>query len=154
MASNANRVLRQLALPVPWEAHQPRTIGGGSSKPAALEFFAGSGLVTEGLSEHFDTIWANDICPKKASVFRANHPHCPLEVRSVTEIRGGDLPDACLSWASFPCQDLSLAGNIGGIRSSRSGLVWQWLRVMDEMKRAQLSGARQVGAKVTERPHG
>ncbi len=39
-----------------------------------------------------------------------------------------------LSWASFPCQDLSLAGLTGGIHAQRSGLVWQWLRIMDEMQ--------------------
>lgn len=38
-----------------------------------------------------------------------------------------------MSWASFPCQDLSLAGSLGGIHASRSGLVWEWLRVLDEM---------------------
>ena len=47
--------------------------------------------------------------------------------------RGNDLPFAHLSWASFPCQDLSLAGSIGGIHAPRSGLVWEWLRVLDEM---------------------
>jgi len=106
---------------------------GSVSRSTALDFFAGSGLVTEGLKDRFDTVWANDICPKKAAVFRANHPDCPLHVCSIEEIRGRDLPDACLSWASFPCQDLSLAGNMHGIDSARSGLVWQWLRVMDEM---------------------
>jgi DNA (cytosine-5)-methyltransferase 1 len=38
-----------------------------------------------------------------------------------------------LAWASFPCQDLSLAGLAAGIHGRRSGLVWQWLRVIDEM---------------------
>jgi DNA (cytosine-5)-methyltransferase 1 len=51
----------------------------------------------------------------------------------VTEVNGKRLPPALLSWGSFPCQDLSLAGNGEGIRAKRSGLVWEWLRVMDEM---------------------
>ena len=38
-----------------------------------------------------------------------------------------------MSWISFPCQDLSLAGSLGGIHASRSGLVWEWLRILDEM---------------------
>jgi DNA (cytosine-5)-methyltransferase 1 len=38
-----------------------------------------------------------------------------------------------MSWASFPCQDVSLAGSLGGIDASRSGLVWEWLRVLKEM---------------------
>lgn len=51
---------------------------------------------------------------------------------SITEVAGASLPEADISWASFPCQDLSLAGNRGGLGSSRSGLFWEWLRVLDE----------------------
>lgn len=38
-----------------------------------LEFFAGSGLVAEGLSGYFQVAWANDICAKKSKVYTANH---------------------------------------------------------------------------------
>ena len=103
------------------------------AKPLFLEFFAGSGLVSHALAPYFKLAWANDICPKKAEVFKANHPKSPFELGSITDVPGSALPTARLSWASFPCQDLSLAGNIGGIRAKRSGLVWEWLRVMDEM---------------------
>ncbi|MFQ8841072.1 MAG: DNA cytosine methyltransferase [Clostridium fessum] len=27
-----------------------------------------------------------------------------------------------------------MAGSLGGIHASRSGLVWEWLRVLDEME--------------------
>jgi adenine-specific DNA methylase len=37
------------------------------------DFFAGSGLVTEGLSDYFSVVWANDICERKAKVYQANH---------------------------------------------------------------------------------
>lgn len=107
-----------------------------SKKPAHppfLEFFAGSGLVGHALKPYFSVAWANDICPKKAAVFVANHIHTPFELCSVTDVSGVHLPASVLSWASFPCQDLSLAGNGKGIRAKRSGLVWEWLRVMDEM---------------------
>ena len=103
--------------------------------PTVLEFFAGSGLVSFALKRFFSVVWANDICPKKAAVYRANHSQNRLAQDSIENIRGVDLPPAALSWASFPCQDLSLAGLIGGIGATRSGLVWEWLRVIDEMKR-------------------
>lgn len=108
---------------------------GATSKrrPSALDFFAGSGLVTEALKPYFTTVWANDICPKKATVYSANHPRHAFHHGSIHTVNGAALPSAVLSWASFPCQDLSLAGNQQGISSSRSGLVWDWLRVMDEM---------------------
>jgi DNA (cytosine-5)-methyltransferase 1 len=101
--------------------------------PAALEFFAGSGLVAEGLQDYFRVAWANDICAKKARVYTANHGDEHFHLGSITDVKGGDLPPATLSWASFPCQDLSLAGLTAGIHGKRSGLVWEWLRIMDEM---------------------
>lgn len=103
-------------------------------KPACLDFFAGSGLVAEGLKDFFQTVWANDICEKKANVFCSNHDRGVFHLSSIMDVKGGDLPQAILSWGSFPCQDLSLAGNMGGLSCSRSGLVWQWLRVMDELR--------------------
>lgn len=105
------------------------------NKPPFLDFFAGSGLVSEGLKTCFTPVWANDICKKKAAVFCANHPKEIFRLGPIQTIKGAELPEACLSWGSFPCQDLSLAGNMGGISGERSGLVWQWLRVMDEMSR-------------------
>ena len=99
-----------------------------------LDFFAGSGLVAEGLKDFFQTVWANDVCEKKARVFCANHDKEIFHLGSIENICGKNVPNALLSWGSFPCQDLSLAGNMGGLSSSRSGLVWHWLRVMDELK--------------------
>lgn len=98
-----------------------------------LEFFAGSGLVAQGLSGYFQPAWANDICAKKAAVYTANHGAEHFHLGSVSDVNGTDLPEAPLAWASFPCQDLSLAGLTGGIHASRSGLVWEWLRIIDEM---------------------
>ncbi len=98
-----------------------------------LDFFAGSGLVSAGLSSDFRTVWANDISPKKALVFNANNNAGVLQVCPIENVSGKALPSVDLSWGSFPCQDLSLAGDIKGLYASRSGLFWQWLRVMDEM---------------------
>lgn len=103
-------------------------------KPDFLEFFAGSGLVAYGLRDYFTPVWANDICEKKAVVYAANHDSQHFQLGSISDVRGSDLPKAELSWASFPCQDLSLAGMTAGIHARRSGLVWQWLRIMDEMR--------------------
>lgn len=98
-----------------------------------LEFFAGSGLVAQGLSGYFQPAWANDICAKKAAVYTSNHGAEHFHLGSISDVDGADLPEAPLAWASFPCQDLSLAGLTGGIHASRSGLVWEWLRIIDEM---------------------
>lgn len=99
------------------------------------EFFAGSGLVAYGLKGLFASIWANDISEQKAAVYEANFGDEHFELGDIKNICGRNLPFAHLSWASFPCQDLSLAGSLGGIHASRSGLVWEWLRILDEMER-------------------
>ena len=104
-----------------------------NARKAFHEFFAGSGLVSLGLSSRFKAVWANDISQRKASVYSANLDSSVFELGDIAAVDGANLPDAKLSWASFPCQDLSLAGKIGGIHSSRSGLVWEWLRIIDEM---------------------
>ncbi len=98
-----------------------------------LDFFAGSGLVTEGMKGRFQAVWANDVCALKAKVYGANHSREHFHLGSIEDVRGSNLPRATLAWASFPCQDLSLAGKMLGIGASRSGLVWQWLRVLNEM---------------------
>lgn len=101
--------------------------------PTFLEFFAGSGLVAQGLRDYFSPLWANDICSKKAAVYTANHGAKHFHLGSIADVKGATLPSTSLAWASFPCQDLSLAGLTGGIHASRSGLVWEWLRIIDEM---------------------
>jgi DNA (cytosine-5)-methyltransferase 1 len=105
----------------------------GLPKPKFLEFFAGSGLVAHALQPFFKATWANDICEKKAAIYKANHGKNHFHPGSIENVNGSELPNARLSWASFPCQDLSLAGLTAGINGERSGLVWQWLRIIDEM---------------------
>ena len=97
------------------------------------EFFAGSGLVAYGLKGMFNPVWANDISEQKAAVYTANFGKEHFVLDDIKNIKGTEIPYANMSWASFPCQDLSLAGSLGGIHASRSGLVWEWLRILDEM---------------------
>lgn len=109
-----------------------------SRSPSAssfLEFFAGSGLVREGLKGVLEPAWANDNCARKAAIYAANHGRAHFHLDSIENVHGARLPPAPVAWASFPCQDLSLAGNAAGIRAARSGLVWEWLRIIDEMPR-------------------
>lgn len=104
-----------------------------SSNFAAYDFFAGSGLVTRSLQPLFNIVWANDISCQKAKVYTSNHGNDHFLLEDINQVKGSHLPCANLSWASFPCQDLSLAGNTEGINGLRSGLVWEWLRIMDEL---------------------
>jgi DNA (cytosine-5)-methyltransferase 1 len=101
----------------------------------ALDFFAGSGLVRLGLAPEFETLWANDNCAKKRATYIANHPHDEFLLADIQNVKGRDVPAVDLAWASFPCQDLSLAGNLSGMkRGTRSGLFWDWIRILKEMQ--------------------
>ena len=114
---------------------QTRDIVGGTTRGnkychddarlTCLDFFAGSGLVSAGLSSNFQTVWANDISPKKALVFNANNHAGVLQVCPIENISGKVLPTVDLSWGSFPCQDLSLAGDVKGHGITPSGCVQQ-----------------------------
>lgn len=101
--------------------------------PTFVDFFAGSGLVTEGAKRFCAPVWANDICPKKAAIYTANHGNDHFHLGSIELVGGTSIPPGDIVWASFPCQDLSLAGKMGGLAGSRSGLFWEWIRVLDEM---------------------
>lgn len=103
----------------------------------ALDFFAGSGLVRLGLKPEFETLWANDNSTKKRAVYVANNPPEEFHLGPIQNIKGVDLPCADLAWASFPCQDLSLAGDLHGMKiGTRSGLFWEWTRVIAELDAA------------------
>ncbi|MGP1575441.1 DNA cytosine methyltransferase [Selenomonas sp.] len=106
-----------------------------SSAPWTMhEFFAGSGLVAYGLKGMFTPIWANDNSERKAAVYTANFGDSHFVLEDIRNVHGEKIPRANMSWASFPCQDLSLAGTREGIYGARSSLVWEWLRILDEMK--------------------
>jgi DNA (cytosine-5)-methyltransferase 1 len=97
-----------------------------TSLPTFVDFFAGSGLVTQGAKHACTPVWSNDICPKKAAIYTANHGPGHFHLGSIEHVTGSSIPQGDIVWASFPCQDLSLAGKMGG-------LFWEWLRVLDEM---------------------
>lgn len=96
-----------------------------------VDFFAGSGLVSAGLSSNFKTIWANDIDTKKAEVYNNNISDCHITVKDISLISSDTIPIADMFWASFPCQDLSLAGNYEGLSGRRSSLVNEFFRIVE-----------------------
>lgn len=106
------------------------------------EFFAGGGMARAGLGKPWRCLFANDMDPIKASTYIDNWGGEHFDTRDVREIPSNDLPrHADLTWASFPCQDLSLAGNglgIGDRDSSadeitRSGAVWPFLDLIGKL---------------------
>ena len=95
------------------------------------EFFAGGGMVRAGLGPEWSCLFANDIDPKKVASYVANWGEEPLLAGDVAELTTADLPGiADLAWASFPCQDLSLAGNGAGLGGRQSGTFWPFWRLL------------------------
>jgi len=99
--------------------------------PTFVDFFAGSGLVTQGAKHACTPVWSNDICPKKAAIYTANHGDDHFHLDSIENVHGHGIPKGDIVWASFLCQGLSLAGKMGGLAASRSGLFWKYLHVID-----------------------
>ncbi|HYV13300.1 MAG TPA: DNA cytosine methyltransferase [Pyrinomonadaceae bacterium] len=104
------------------------------------EFFAGGGMVRAGLGQGWRCVFANDFDPKKARVYRENWGDAELNTDSVETLVSSDLPgQAQLAWASFPCQDLSVAGSGAGLKGGRSGTFlpfWKLMKALVEEKRA------------------
>ncbi|MEO6062939.1 MAG: DNA cytosine methyltransferase [Thermoflexales bacterium] len=100
-----------------------------------LEFFAGAGMARIGLGPRWHCLYANDIDPTKTAAYRANfRPADELHQGDIAAVSPETLPDgAVLAWASFPCQDLSLAGNGAGLNGGRSGTFWHFSRLIHGM---------------------
>lgn len=103
-----------------------------------LDFFAGVGLVEAALEPRWQCVWANDIDPKKQAIYAANFPDNRYLLGDVSMVSANQLPGQVdMAWASFPCQDLSLAGYRKGINGRRSGVFWSFHRLMRQLKERQ-----------------
>lgn len=99
------------------------------------EFFAGGGMAHAGLGKGWTCTFANDLDEMKAKAYRENWGQNTLVVQDIATLKINQLPDkADLAWASFPCQDLSLAGNGAGLDGERSGTFWSFMRLMKQLK--------------------
>jgi DNA (cytosine-5)-methyltransferase 1 len=98
------------------------------------EFFAGGGMARAGLGQGWTCLFANDIDAKKAASYAANWGDEHLRVADVGTLSTKDLSGtASLAWASFPCQDLSLAGSGAGLNGDRSGTFWPFWCLMQQL---------------------
>jgi DNA (cytosine-5)-methyltransferase 1 len=98
------------------------------------EFFAGGGMVRAGLGSAWRCLFANDFDHKKSRTYIENWGDGELKTADVGTLKTGDLPaSASLAWASFPCQDLSLAGGGAGLKGDRSGTFWPFWNLLKEL---------------------
>jgi len=99
------------------------------------EFFAGIGLMRMGLDHAgWTTIFANDIDEKKWEMY---HDHFGdtggFKVGDIHALTAEDLPTVALATASFPCNDLSLAGARKGLAGEHSSAFWGFISALKKL---------------------
>jgi len=100
-------------------------ISSGSLVPqkTVAEFFAGIGLVRMGLERQGWTVtFANDIDPRKYRMYKTQYPDADEHflLGDIHTIPATRVPTVTLATASFPCNDLSLAGSRHGLEGKES----------------------------------
>lgn len=89
-----------------------------------------------GLGNAWKCLFANDISHKKTRSYRENFiPSEELVEADVFDLTPQDLPKEAVDmvWASFPCQDLSLAGNGRGLDGLHSGSFWGFWQLVESL---------------------
>jgi len=100
--------------------------------PEFAEFFAGIGLVRMAIEPiGWRCRFANDISREKADFYGHWFGLDDLAIKDIRDVRVEEIPAGIeLFTASFPCIDLSLAGNRSGINGRHSGAVWPFLDLL------------------------
>lgn len=106
---------------------------GIGSPEKALERLKNEGVIKDYEVEFFSEIDKNAI----KSYCAIHNVDESLNLGSITDIKGNDLPYCDLWVGGFPCQDISCAGKMRGFNfesSTRSSLGWEMIRLLREVK--------------------
>lgn len=92
-------------------------------------------MARAGLGSNWECLFANDFDHKKGAIYEANWGRGTLKTADIRTLSTADVPGcAALAWASFPCQDLSLAGGGAGLKGERSGTFYPFWDLMRALK--------------------
>lgn len=82
-------------------------------------------------------VWASEIVPYAVSVTSARFPEM-AHLGDITKMDGHDIPPVDIISGGSPCQDMSLSSPTrdDGVHGKRSGLFWEMIRVIKEMREA------------------
>ena len=88
-------------------------------------------------------VWASEIEKAPVSITKRHFPEM-LHLGDITKLEGGSLPPVHVITFGSPCQDMSVAGNREGMKAeergddktTRSGLFYQAIRIIREMREA------------------
>lgn len=105
-----------------------------NSQLTVSEYFAGIGLVRMGLQPlGWQVVFANDISPKKFEMYQDFFPDTKehYKVDDIFKLNPAEIPVTTLATCSFPCIDLSLAGNMNGIiHGNHSSAFWGFINIL------------------------
>ncbi|MCL5670108.1 MAG: DNA mismatch endonuclease Vsr [Acidobacteria bacterium] len=105
------------------------------SRLTVAEFFAGIGLVRLALERQgWRVVFANEIDPRKFGMYRENFGEEHFHLGDIHDLSADDVPSCALFTASFPCNDLSVAGGRSGLNGKQSGAFWGLVRILDDLK--------------------
>lgn len=101
-------------------------------------------MARAGLGDSWRCLFANDFDEKKVLTYESNWGVGEIKHGDVASLTVDDLPATLvdLGWASFPCQDLSLAGVYRGLgrerdnAPTRSGTFWPFWKLMRDLGQA------------------
>lgn len=98
-----------------------------------LDLFSGIGGFSLGLERAgMQTIAFCEIDPKARLVLAKHWPNVPI-YEDVTTLKGEHI-EADVICGGFPCQDISVAGQGAGLAGARSGLWFQFHRLINEIR--------------------
>jgi DNA (cytosine-5)-methyltransferase 1 len=98
---------------------------------SVAEFFAGIGLVRFALEQHdWQVRFANDIDEQKFEMYRENFGDAHFRLEDIHKLSPAEIPQCALYTASFPCNDLSVAGARSGLNGRQSGAFWGLIRLL------------------------
>ena len=101
------------------------------------EFFAGIGLMRMGLERKgWSVSFANDIDSQKCEMYRDQFPDADshLVCNDIHHLKAELIPSVTLATASFPCNDLSLAGARKGLQGKESSAFWGFISILENLK--------------------
>lgn len=100
----------------------------------AAEFFAGIGLVRLALERQgFRVVFANDIDPAKQEMYVRNFGSEHFKLGDIHKLDPSEVPECDLFTASFPCNDLSIAGAWAGLNGKESSAFWGLIDILKRL---------------------
>jgi len=108
----------------------------GQEKTIA-EFFAGIGLMRIGLENAgWKLVFANDIDVDKWQMYKDHFGDTgEFIVEDIHKLKPSQVPTVALATASFPCNDLSLAGARHGLAGAQSSAFWGFIDILKALNR-------------------